>query len=128
MPDNITRNKLIKNSKSLAPKPIERDVESFKNVKYYPLITSREDDAPNFSMRLFKIGPNGYTSSHKHSYEHEIYILEGDGFVYMGDDKIRIEKDNCFIIQPYEKHQLLAGKNGMNVICLVPNMLKNQPA
>ena len=29
MPDNITRNKLIKNSKSLAPKPIERDFESF---------------------------------------------------------------------------------------------------
>lgn len=128
MSDKTFENKLIKNSKSIAPKPIGRDAESFKDVEYYPLITSREDDAPNFSMRLFKIGPNGYTTRHKHSYEHEIYVLEGEGFVYMGDSKIKIKKDDCFIIHPYEKHQLLATKSGMNVLCLVPNRLKNQPS
>jgi len=127
MPDFIYEKKIIKNFRSLKPSPIKRDVELFKDVKYYPLLTSREDDAPNFSLRIFSIGPDGHTINHKHSYEHEIYILEGDGFVYIDDAKINIKKDDCFIIYPYERHQLIAGKNGINIICIVPNRLKNQP-
>jgi len=127
MPDFIYEKKIIKNFRSLKPSPIKRDEKLFKDVKYHPLLTSREDDAPNFSLRIFSIGPDGHTINHKHSYEHEIYILEGDGFVYIDDAKINIKKDDCFIIYPYERHQLISGKNGMNVICIVPNRLKNQP-
>ena len=127
MSEYIYGKKVIKNFRTLAPKPVTMDKESFKDVEYYPLITSREDDAPNFSLRVFKIGSNGHTINHKHSYEHEIYVLDGDGFICIDDTKIDIKKDDCFIIYPYERHQIIAGSSGIGVICIVPNRLKNQP-
>ncbi len=119
----------IKKRSNLVQKPMERGNADYDKVEYYPLITSRIDDAPNFSMRLFKIGPGGYTSQHRHSFEHEVYILKGNGFVFLDNEKIRIEKDDSFIIQPFETHKLVADedKEGLEFICVVPNKLKNQP-
>jgi quercetin dioxygenase-like cupin family protein len=127
MNDCIISSSKIKKRKDLAPSPMCSKSESYKDVEYFPLITSRLDDAQNFSMRLFKIRPNGFTSKHSHSYEHEVYILNGEGFIYDGNEKIRIEKDDCFIIHPFEVHQLLADQRGLDFICVVPNKLKNQP-
>ena len=117
----------IKKKKDLVPKPLAVNAKMYKSVKYCPLITSRLDDAPNFSMRLFELGPDGYTGQHKHSYEHEVYILSGSGIVLKDVVKTKIEKDDCIFIPPYEVHQLLAGKSGISFICVVPNRLKNQP-
>ena len=100
---------------------------NYNKVTKYPLITSRKDDAPNFSMRLFEIGPNGFTGMHKHSYEHEVYILSGEGFVFIDNEKLSIKKDDYFIIRPYETHKLLADNNGLSFLCIVPNKYKNQP-
>jgi len=88
--------------------------ESYKDVEYFPLITSRLDDAQNFSMRLFKISPNGFTSKHSHSCEHEVFILNSEGFIYDGNEKIRIEKDDCFIIHQFEVHQLFTDQRGLD--------------
>jgi len=99
----------------------------YSNVEYYPLITARTDDAANFSMRLFKIHPDGFTGRHKHSYEHEVYTLKGSGYLLIDGEKLRIEKDDCFIIYPYEFHKLIADKEGLEFICVVPNRFKNQP-
>ncbi len=119
--------KRIKKREDLIQKDLGGGKADYSNVEYYPLITSRSDDAVNFSMRLFKIGPNGYTGRDKHSYEHEVYILKGKGWLSLDDEKIRLGKDNSFIIYPYESHQLLADKEGLEFICIVPNKLKNQP-
>ena len=117
----------IKKRKDLVKKPMGREIMYYKKVEYYPIITSRNDDAPNFSMRLFKIGPGGYTSKHKHSFEHEVYVINGEGYIILDDKKIKIEKGNAFIIYPYETHQLLSEKGDLEFICVVPNKLKNQP-
>jgi len=37
--------------------------------------------AENFAMRLFEVEPGGYTPYHKHPWEHEVFVLEGDGVV-----------------------------------------------
>ena len=118
---------MLKKRKDLIPRPITNNAEMYNKVTYYPLITSRQDDAPNFSMRLFEIGSDGYTGKHKHSYEHEVYIISGSGILLRDGEKTEIEKDDCIFIPPYEVHQLLAGKNGISFICVVPNKLKNQP-
>jgi quercetin dioxygenase-like cupin family protein len=104
-----------------------RDVINYDKVEYYPLITSRNDDAPNFSMRFFRINPGGYTNKHKHSFEHEVYVIKGRGIITIDGEKLEIEKDNCFIIHPYETHQLFAEEDVLEFLCIVPNKLKNQP-
>jgi quercetin dioxygenase-like cupin family protein len=90
------------------------------NVKFYPVITSK-DGAPNFALRLFETGPDGNTPYHSHEWEHEVYILEGNGYIVKEKDKIEIEKDDYIFIEPFEKHQFKAGQDGLKWICVVPN-------
>lgn len=119
----------FKKRKNLTPEAIDNTTEAcaYEGVKYYPVFTSRRDGATNFSMRLFEIAPGKSTAKHKHSYEHEVYILSGDGFLLLDDKKIKIGKDDCFLIEPYEFHQLIGGENKISFICIVPNREKIQP-
>ena len=48
-------------------------------------LLSNTDGAPNFAMRQFELQPGGFTPHHYHPYEHEIYVLEGEGIVIDGD-------------------------------------------
>jgi len=100
--------------------PIIKDDGESKSVRLYPMITAK-DGAPNFAMRLFEIGPGGHTPGHRHDWEHEIYIIEGGGYVLKDNHKVEIEKDDFIYIEPLESHQLIAGGNGMKMICVVPN-------
>jgi len=113
---------IIKKKRDFTPNIIS-DSE-MKDVKFYPFIT-KKDGAPNFAMRLFEIGPGGHTTRHKHEWEHEVYIVSGNGHVLEGDKKIRVEKDDCILVKPGELHQFQAGENGLSMICVVPN--KGQP-
>ena len=51
-----------------------------KNIKVRWLI-SKKDGAQNFAMRLFEIKPGGNSPLHQHEWEHEVFILEGEGTV-----------------------------------------------
>ncbi len=94
--------------------------EDIKGVKFYPAITEK-DGAPNFAMRLFEISPDGHTPNHKHGWEHEVYIVGGDGFVLEGTEKREIKKDDFVFIDGNEVHQFMAGDEGMSMICVVPH-------
>lgn len=105
-------------------KKILNDAQA-KNITFYPAITAL-DGAPNFAMRLFEIGAEGHTPFHTHDWEHEVYITDGSGFLVEENKRTEIKKSDFIYISPNEKHQFLAGKNGMKMICVVPN--KGQPA
>jgi quercetin dioxygenase-like cupin family protein len=96
-----------------------RDSEA-RDVRFYPVITAR-DGAPNFSLRLFEIEPGGNTPYHGHEWEHEVYIIEGIGFINGENKKLRIEKNDFIYIEPEEIHQFIAGDCGLKMICIVPN-------
>jgi quercetin dioxygenase-like cupin family protein len=49
-------------------------------VRIRKLIT-KHIGANNFVMRLFEIEPEGNTPLHTHPWEHEVFILEGEGAV-----------------------------------------------
>ena len=40
-----------------------------------------DDGAPSFTMRQFEVAPGGNTPRHAHAYEHEVFVLEGEGIV-----------------------------------------------
>ena len=54
------------------------NVEGAKGTKIRWLI-SQKDNAPNFAMRMFEVEPNGNTPFHLHTWEHEVFCLEGTG-------------------------------------------------
>lgn len=113
---------ILKEKKNLIKKAL--DDPQAKNIDFYPVITAN-DGAPGFAMRLFEIGADGHTPFHAHDWEHEVYIIEGTGFLVEENKKTEIKKSDFLYISPGEKHQFQAGKTGMKMICVVPN--KGQP-
>ena len=91
-------------------------------------LVSESDRAPNFAMRRFEVAPGGYTPRHSHPYEHEVYVLEGDGVVYEGDEEHAITAGDVIFVTPGDVHQFRnTGQVPMKFLCMVPNDSANQP-
>ena len=48
-------------------------------------LLGQSDGTPTFAMRQFEVAPGGYTPRHSHDYEHEVFVLEGEGVVFEDD-------------------------------------------
>ncbi len=86
------------------------------------LIDDDHDGAPVYSMRMIEIEPEGHSPKHTHPYEHEVYVLAGEGVVLDGDVERPMKKDDVIYVAPDELHQFRnTGQSVMTVLCLVPN-------
>lgn len=85
-------------------------------------LLSRDDGAPNFAMRAFEVAPGGFTPRHHHPYEHEVYVLEGEGEVYENDEPHRIQAGDVILVKPDDVHQFKnTGSSTLKFLCLIPN-------
>ncbi len=102
-------------------------MEGTKNCQVRWLL-SRTDGAPNFAMRLFEIQPGGHTPLHNHPYEHEIFVLEGEGEVMEGENPRRIKSGDVVLVESDDIHQFRnTGSTTMKFLCLIPNSADNRP-
>jgi len=100
-------------------KPVE--MEGAANTKVRQLIGSNVE-AANFAMRMFEIDPGGHTPRHQHDYEHEIYVLEGEGIVFEGDEQHALKPGDVVYVHPNDVHQFRNdGDKPMKMLCLIPN-------
>jgi quercetin dioxygenase-like cupin family protein len=84
-------------------------------------LISQEDGAPNFAMRLFEVEPSGVTPYHKHSWEHEVFILEGRGILVTGEKDFPLKKGDSVFVPPDENHQFKNDSDEkLTFICLIP--------
>jgi quercetin dioxygenase-like cupin family protein len=84
--------------------------------------------APNFAMRQFEVAPGGYTPRHSHPYEHEVFVLEGEGEVFEGDVPHRLKAGDVVFVKPDEVHQFRnTGRQPLKFLCLVPNHAMKSP-
>ncbi len=98
------------------------DFEETKGVKVRWLISDK-DNAPNFAMRLFEVGPGGYSPLHTHNWEHEVFILEGEGVATDGEKEFKIKSGTVVYVAPEEKHQFKnTGSDTLKFLCLIPIM------
>jgi quercetin dioxygenase-like cupin family protein len=89
------------------------------NVRW--LIT-REMGAPNFAMRLFEVEPGGHSPFHNHPWEHEVFILEGEGLVVGGKGEKKLKAGDAVFVPPNEQHQFKNNsKKKLKFLCLVPH-------
>jgi quercetin dioxygenase-like cupin family protein len=89
---------------------------------YKQVPVSKENGAPNFSFRVFTIEPGGHTPHHTHPFEHENYIIEGQGIVVIGEQEHLIKKGDFVLVLPDEKHQYRnpSPSQDLVMICAVP--------
>lgn len=91
-------------------------------------LLSRDDGAPSFAMRQFEVEPGGYTPRHSHPYEHEIYVVDGQGEVYENDRPHTIKTGDVVLVKPDDIHQFKnTGDKTLKFLCLIPNSADNRP-
>jgi quercetin dioxygenase-like cupin family protein len=94
--------------------------EGASKLKVRWLITT-ETGAENFAMRLFEMEPEGRSPFHAHPWEHEVFILEGEGYVVSEDGEVRFRSGDVIFVPPNEKHQFKNdGTETLRFLCLIP--------
>jgi quercetin dioxygenase-like cupin family protein len=85
-------------------------------------LVGEQDQAPNFAMREFELEPGGHTPKHFHPYEHEIYVLEGEGAIVDGDRQRPLRPGDVVYVAPDDVHQFHnTGSGRFRMLCLIPN-------
>ncbi|MDH5459671.1 MAG: cupin domain-containing protein [Candidatus Bathyarchaeota archaeon] len=98
--------------------------EGASKLKVRWLIT-KDIGAENFAMRLFEMEPGGYSPLHNHLWEHEVFILEGEGIVVGEGEERKFRAGDVIFISSNEKHQFKnTGMKTVKFLCLIPYMRK----
>ena len=106
-------------------KPVEMPGANGCHVRW---LIGKEDDAPNFAMREFQVDPGGHTPRHHHPYEHEVYVVEGQGIIFEGDQAHTIKAGDVILVQPDEVHQFKNESDApFKFLCLIPNAAYDLP-
>ena len=84
------------------------------------VMVGREDGAPHFALRSFRVAAGGHSPRHQHDYEHEVFIVDGGGEVLLDGSYRSIQKGDVVYVPADEEHQFRAGSEGLRFLCLVP--------
>ncbi len=98
----------------------EPDEEGIKDLRVRWLI-SKKDGAENFAMRLFEIQPNGHSPLHQHDWEHEVFILEGNGVTRDKINEKPFKQGDVIFVPSMEWHQFInTAEDTLKLLCLIP--------
>ena len=85
-------------------------------------VLSKKDATPNFSLRVFELAPGASTPHHAHPWEHEVFILEGEGVAKSAEGEKKLSPGEVALVMPDEVHSFTnTSKNTWRFICLIPN-------
>ncbi|HYM49366.1 MAG TPA: cupin domain-containing protein [Candidatus Limnocylindrales bacterium] len=77
--------------------------------------------APTFAMRRFDVDPGGHTPFHTHAWEHEVYILDGQGELRTEEGVRRFQRGDALFVAPGVRHQFAASPAApMQFLCMIP--------
>ena len=97
----------------------EQDIEGVR----MKVLIGKDQGAPNFVMRFFDLEKGGHTAYHTHEWEHEVYVLEGEGAIVQKGTEFPIHKGSFALVKPQEEHQFVnKGDGHLRFICVVPQM------
>lgn len=104
----------------------EAKEEGASKLKVRWLIT-KDLGAENFAMRLFEMEPGGYSPLHSHPWEHEVFILEGEGVVVGAEGEKKLTAGCVVFVPSGERHQFRnSGEKTLKFLCLVPHHQKSK--
>lgn len=84
-------------------------------------VITGDDGAPNFCMRVFEVKPGSSTPSHSHPWEHEVFILSGQGVVRGEQGESGIARDSVVFVAPGEHHCFVnRGSEPLRFVCVIP--------
>jgi len=109
----------VNHHEAIEQQPVEMEGAEGCSVRW---LVGEKDGAPTFAMRQFEVAPGGHTPKHSHPYEHEVFVLDGNGVVLDGDTEHPLRAGDVIFVQPDDVHQFRnTGEGPMKFLCMVPN-------
>ena len=97
------------------------EMEGVKDTYIQWLIREENAGAKNFAMRRFTVKPNGVIGKHSHDWEHEIYILKGEGVIGAGEKEVKVQPNMAIYVPPNIPHWYKnTGDEDLVFLCLIP--------
>jgi len=85
-------------------------------------VISAQDGAPRFSMRVFEVERGGSTPFHTHAWEHEVFILQGQGKVRSAQGERALQPNDVVFVAEGEEHCFVnLGEDVLRFICCIPH-------
>lgn len=85
-------------------------VKNYREIKAEPVLNepgvavrwlvSELEEEPRFAMRLYEIEPGGATTAHVHYWEHEVFVLDGNGAVIGEEGEIPLGEGDIVYVPP----------------------------
>jgi quercetin dioxygenase-like cupin family protein len=84
-------------------------------------VISDVDGATEFTMDVFEIDQGGHSAFHEHDWEHQIFVLNGQGTLVGSDRPVPFKQGDVIFIAPGEPHQIVnEGEALVEFVCLNP--------
>lgn len=85
------------------------------------LIDDEHDGAPVYALRMIEVAPGGHTPRHSHPYEHENYVVEGEGRVLIAGEWHALKAgDVAFVPGDVEHMYENVGATTFKFLCGIP--------
>lgn len=85
------------------------------------IIDEEHDGAPNYALRMVEVAPGGHTPDHTHPFEHENFVVEGQGRVRIGDEWHAIGPGSVVFVPAGMRHSYAnAGETPFRFLCGIP--------
>ena len=85
------------------------------------LIDDKHDGAPVYALRMVEISPGGHSPHHQHGYEHENFVVEGQGRVFMDGQWHDLKPGDVVFVPADTEHEYVnAGETVFRFLCGIP--------
>jgi quercetin dioxygenase-like cupin family protein len=71
-------------------------------------LVSELEEEPEFATRLYEIELGGATTAHAHYWEHQVFVLNGQGAVIGEQGEIPLREGDIVYVPPLERHQFVS--------------------
>ncbi len=110
---------IIRKTDEIEKKVVEMEGAEGVSVRW---LLSESNGAPTFAMREFTVKVNGNTPYHRHKWEHEVFILSGEGTVISESGETPLSAGSVILTDGNEYHSFRnTGIGDLKFLCMIPN-------
>jgi quercetin dioxygenase-like cupin family protein len=84
-------------------------------------VITEKDGSQNYALRVIELEPGGNTPHHDHWFEHQNYVIEGQGSVTIGDETYPVKAGDVIFVPGDVRHQYRnVGDAPFKFLCGIP--------
>ena len=84
-------------------------------------LITENDGAPFYALRMIEVAAGGHTPHHQHPFEHENFIIEGQGKVQINDKWHKLSSGDIVFVPPNVPHTYInEGEEMFKFLCGIP--------